>query len=41
MAFEGLGKVNILLNIASMEHDPNESESVSLDTFPFQENSNI
>jgi dTDP-4-dehydrorhamnose 3,5-epimerase len=39
MAFEGLGKdLNLLLNIADMEHDPDEVERADLDRFeyPFQ-----
>ena len=35
VAFEGIDETNILLNIASMEHDPSESESASIDTFSF------
>ncbi|HDS1207149.1 TPA: dTDP-4-dehydrorhamnose 3,5-epimerase [Shewanella algae] len=34
VAFEGLTKgVNIILNIASIEHDPNESETVDIARF--------
>ena len=31
LAFRGLDEKNILLNIASIEHDPSESESIDLD----------
>ena len=35
-AFQGVGAdKNIILNISNIEHDPEESEGVSLDTFPF------
>ena len=30
LAFRGLDEKNILLNIASIEHDPSESESIDL-----------
>lgn len=36
VAFQGLDKgLNMLLNIASIEHNPFESENCSLDTFKF------
>ena len=36
VAFEGLGQpVNMLLNVASIEHDPQEAVTLPLDTFPF------
>jgi len=36
MAFQGIRKeVNLLLNIASMEHDPSEAVSVPLDEIPY------
>jgi len=35
LAFIGLGDENILLNLASIEHNPNESESEKLDTFNY------
>jgi dTDP-4-dehydrorhamnose 3,5-epimerase len=35
VAFKGIDKTNILLNIASMEHDSSESESAPIDTFLF------
>ena len=31
LAFRGLDSENMLLNLASIEHDPNESENVDLD----------
>ena len=34
MAFKGMGEeLNLLLNIASVEHDPNEADHVELDGF--------
>jgi dTDP-4-dehydrorhamnose 3,5-epimerase len=37
MAFQGIGKeVNLLLNIASIVHDPNESVTAKIDTFNFE-----
>ena len=33
VAFRGLSNENILLNLASIEHDPNESENVHLNAF--------
>ena len=35
VAFRGLSNENILLNLASIEHDPNESESVDLNAFEY------
>ena len=35
VAFRGLSNENILLNLASIEHDPNESENVDLDAFDY------
>ena len=35
LAFRGLGSENILLNLASIEHDPNESLNVDLDIFNY------
>jgi dTDP-4-dehydrorhamnose 3,5-epimerase len=35
LAFRGLGSENILLNLASIEHDSNESENVDLDIFNY------
>lgn len=36
MAFEGLDtELNLLLNVADMEHDPNEVERVELDFFEY------
>lgn len=37
VAFQGIGEVdNILLNISSIEHDPEESLNMPLDAFPFK-----
>lgn len=36
VAFKGLSKINMLLNIASHHHDPTESENVAIETFKFQ-----
>lgn len=36
VAFQGLGKqTNMLLNIIDYEHDPNESDNKSLDSYPY------
>ena len=35
VAFKGIYDKNILLNIANILHDPNESESMSLDKFSY------
>jgi len=35
LAFRGLDDENMLLNIASIEHDPNESKNVDLDIFNY------
>jgi dTDP-4-dehydrorhamnose 3,5-epimerase len=35
VAFKGLSRENILLNIASIEHDPSESENADLDAFDY------
>lgn len=36
MGFKGLGgNLNLLLNIADLAHDPDESENVSLDSIPY------
>ncbi len=38
MAFKGNGQgLNLVLNLASIEHDPSEVESADLDTFDFVE----
>lgn len=34
-AFKGLSKKNILLNLASIEHDPNESENMNSSDFEY------
>ena len=38
LAFRGLDDENMLLNLASIEHDPNESENVGLDIFNYSWN---
>ena len=35
VAFKGLSDENILLNLASIEHDPSESKSVDLNAFDY------
>jgi dTDP-4-dehydrorhamnose 3,5-epimerase len=35
LAFRGLDDENVLLNLASIEHDPNESKKVDLDAFSY------
>lgn len=35
LAFRGLDNENMLLNLASIEHDPDESENVDLDIFNY------
>ena len=36
MAFEGIGEdLNLLLNVADMEHNPDEVQRVDLDRFPY------
>jgi dTDP-4-dehydrorhamnose 3,5-epimerase len=34
MAFEGMGAFNLLMNLASHEHDPAEAENREIDAFP-------
>jgi len=36
MAFRGLGKHNILLNLASIEHDPSESINMELEDISYE-----
>lgn len=37
LGFQGLGSgLNLLLNLADIEHEPSEGENAPLDTFPFQ-----
>ena len=38
LAFKGLSKKNTLLNLASIEHDSNESESMNLYDFDYNWN---
>ena len=35
LAFRGIGNENILLNLASIEHNPNESENENMDNFDY------
>jgi dTDP-4-dehydrorhamnose 3,5-epimerase len=35
MAFQGLGDSNLLMNMASIEHDPNEVRQAALSTFSY------
>ncbi|TWO20635.1 dTDP-4-dehydrorhamnose 3,5-epimerase [Campylobacter hyointestinalis] len=35
MAFRGIGEYNMLLNLASIEHDPNEAVNVDLDEIQY------
>lgn len=35
MAFQGEKEINLILNIASIEHDPYEAVSAELNSFPF------
>lgn len=36
MAFRGIGEYNMLLNLASIEHDPNETVNVDLDKIKYE-----
>ena len=36
MAFRGIGEYNMLLNLASIEHDPIESQSMELDKISYE-----
>jgi len=36
MAFRGIGKNNMLLNIANIEHDPNEAETRDLESIVYE-----
>lgn len=35
VAFRGIGETNMLLNLANMEHDPNEALNLTLDEIPY------
>ncbi|MDD3324199.1 MAG: WxcM-like domain-containing protein [Sulfurospirillaceae bacterium] len=35
VAFRGVGKNNMLLNLASLEHDPNEAINQALESIPY------
>lgn len=36
VGFKGIGQYNMLLNLASIEHDPNESKSIELDKINYE-----
>lgn len=36
LAFRGLSKDNILLNLANIEHDPNEAENIELESIIYE-----
>ena len=36
MAFRGIGESNMLLNLASLEHDPNEAINIALDDIAYR-----
>jgi dTDP-4-dehydrorhamnose 3,5-epimerase len=36
VAFRGIGDENLVLNIASIPHDPNESENIELENFNYK-----
>ena len=36
VAFQGLSDINILLNIASEEHNPHESQNLELSSFEYK-----
>jgi len=36
MAFRGLGKYNMLLNLASIEHDPNEAINIGIEEIEYE-----
>ncbi len=36
MAFRGIGENNMLLNLASMEHDPGEAETIAIDEIKYE-----
>ena len=36
MAFRGIGEYNMLLNLASIEHDPNEAVSIAFDEISYE-----
>lgn len=38
MGFRGLGEYNVLLNLASIEHDPNESINVAIEDIKYKWN---
>ncbi len=40
IAFKGFSKKNILLNLANIEHDPNECDVTNLDSFDYNWNKN-
>lgn len=36
VSFKGLGESNMLLNVASLEHDPEEAENIELDKIKYE-----
>lgn len=36
MAFRGVGEYNMLMNIASIEHDPSEAESIDIGSIKYE-----
>lgn len=36
VAFRGIGEDNLLLNVASLEHDPTEAENIALDKINYE-----
>lgn len=38
MAFCGIGKCNMLLNLASLEHDPNEAINIGIEEIEYERN---
>ncbi len=36
VAFRGLGEINIVLNLASIEHDPNEADNLELSEISYE-----
>ena len=36
MAFKGLDKYNMLLNLASIEHDPNEAINIGIEEIKYE-----
>jgi dTDP-4-dehydrorhamnose 3,5-epimerase len=36
MAFRGIGEYNVLLNLANIEHDPNEAVNIDLNEINYE-----